>query len=167
MNKKLIGILLFVLFMTYQVMGLSIKKMPEVIEFESFNLVKVSPVFNQKDYTALMSAKSYIHERLGADDWPSDSFTAEQNLETLINDVTLFNSGKNYTFHIFNPSNKRIVGCIYITPNYGDEGQLSFSSFYWLIPALQDSELSMTVESLVSNWLIDFWEIEIVSFDLN
>ena len=99
------------LFYCFNVNGQLINNMPVKKRFDSLELVKVSPQYNESDYLALMKSKAFIHQLLNNDTWPGDHLTQEQNLATLINDLNQFDAGENFTFHIFDASDQ-IIGCI-------------------------------------------------------
>lgn len=157
---------LFVFFtcLSFNVFG---DTMPIKKEFNDFTLLKVSPIYNDLDYAALMSSKAFIHKKLGSEDWPSHDFKKQQNLTTLIEDLEQFDLGKNFTFHIFDKS-QQIIGCIYITPNRDTSNVLSFEAFYWLVPKYQKSKLSKELISSITHWIsTEFEQHTSIQFPLN
>ena len=140
--------------------------MPAVIEFEHFNLIKVNPKYNDIDFIALMKAKDSIHKLLKSTEWPSENFTKEQNLKTLIDDLKQFDLGENFTFHIFNKS-EDIIGCVYITPDFSQANQIEFHSFYWLTPIASQSNVKEILVPSISKWLLSLDNVKSINFDMN
>ena len=164
MLKQLVFIVLSLF--SLSVYGLSKHAFPAYKEFDSYYLLKVNPELNDMDYKALMSARFYIYKQLGNEQWPSSDFTEQQNLITLENDLKQFNSGENFTFHIFERETEQVIGCIYLTPVYEGKQLMSFNSFYWLVPKLQQKAVFKQLEQDVKGWLAKT-HAKTVSFEMN
>jgi hypothetical protein len=137
---------------------------PIKILLPKYSFLKVNPDYSKLDYEALMSAKEFIREELNTD-WPSDDFSLKENTESLIGDLNSFNKRTNFTFHIFNSDQSKMIGCFYISN--GSEAKYDASVFIWVRKEYLSTPLFIEIKSDIKNWISKDWPLKSVDYSLN
>ena len=134
------------------------KKMSEYV------FLKVDPKYSELDFNALMSSRFFIREQLKTD-WPSDTFTLEENTETLVSDLKSFELKSNFTFHIFNKSRTQIIGCFYISST--TDSNYDAAVFVWVKEEYLSSDIFRNIKLHIQSWILNAWPFEKVDYSLN
>jgi hypothetical protein len=117
-----------------------------------FRLEPLGPEHNEPDYAAWTSSSEHIHATPGFEDskWPHP-MTLEENLDDLERHARDFANREGFTYTIRDGA--EIIGCLYIYPSRGDDGDAAVSS--WVTE--DRSEMDAVVWREVSTWLADRW----------
>ncbi len=134
---------------------------PENVELPNIQLVKVNPAFAEEDYRALMATRQQIRRDLGTD-WPADNLTLAENKASLINDFSNFNQRTNFTYHLFDPKNSRLIGCLYISKS--GESKYQAAVYYWLVPDVEKSDIHLAIKAEVKKWIETRWSFQAVDY---
>ena len=139
-------------------------EVPVKIVLPKYSFLKVNPDYSKLDYEALMSAKEFIRKELSSE-WPSDNFTLKENTASLVGDLDTFNKRANFTFHIFNSDQSKLIGCFYISN--GSEEEYDASVFIWVSKEYLFTPLFIEIKGDMKNWFTEYWPLKNVDYSLN
>jgi hypothetical protein len=162
--------LCFILSLSLNLMADDVSLVPDYYDvpvkmlLPKYSFLKVNPEYSKLDYEALMSAKEFIREKLNSD-WPSDNFTLKENTESLVGDLSTFNEKTNFTYHIFNSDQSKMIGCFYISN--GSEEKYDASVFIWVRKEYLSTPIFIEIKSDIKNWISKDWPLKNVDYSLN
>lgn len=139
-------------------------KVPEQAKLPTIHLEKVDPAYAEQDYQALMAARQQIRQHLGTE-WPAENLTVAENKASLINDLHAFNQKTNFTYHIFEPQLRRLIGCLYISKS-GDP-RYQAVVYYWLVPEVFESSIHAAIRNDLTQWMAASWPFTAIDYRLN
>lgn len=115
----------------------------------------------EKDYEAVMESIDVIHSSLLDDNWPTESFTLDQNRRDLGAKERKFERRQSFTYTVVSPDESRVLGCVYI--NKGINGP-DAAVFMWVRPSANATGLDSRLEAAVRDWMKTDWPFEWVVF---
>ncbi len=141
-------------------------KPPVSFTLNAYSFRKISPDWADKDYQALMAARQVIRQKLGTD-WPSDTFTAQENRATIIDDAAAFDARTRLTYSVFDAEN-RVVGSLYISPVTNEKDEVTgVSVFFWLRPDITTEKEYWQLLAVIQQHLSEAWPFSEVDYSLN
>jgi RimJ/RimL family protein N-acetyltransferase len=128
---------------------------------DHFLLEPLGPEHNEDDYDAWSSSIEHIRATPGYADgrWPRP-MTLEENRADLERHARDFATRSGFTYTVLDPSDRRVIGCVYIYPDTkGDDDAIVLS---WVRATHADSDAAL--RELVSRWLDEAWPFERISY---
>ena len=132
----------------------------ELVEDE-FLLEPLGPEHNEDDHEAWSSSIEHIRATPGFPDgrWPRE-MSLEENRADLERHARDFAARTGFTYTVLDPSDRGVIGCVYIYPDRDGEADAVVSSWVRASRARSDAQL----RELVSSWLAETWPFEQVSY---
>jgi len=134
---------------------------PTGFQTESFRVRPITVADAEEDYEAVMESIDIIHAALLTDQWPTSSFTLEQNKHDLANKERYFQQRTRFTYTVVSLDESRVLGCVYI---YKGEGGPDAAVFMWVRQSAIDTGLDSELESAVRDWIQREWPFERVVY---
>ena len=134
---------------------------PTSLVSELFRLEPLGPQHNEDDYEAWSSSIEHIRATPGYPDgrWPRP-MTLEENRADLERHARDFANRAGFTYTVLDPSDRDVIGCVYIYPDKTGESDAEVMSWVRASRASSDAAL----RALVSGWLEAAWPFERVSY---
>jgi hypothetical protein len=124
-------------------------------------LEPLGPEHNEDDYEAWSSSIEHIKATPGFQDgrWPHE-MTLDENRADLEGHARDFAARSGFTYTVLDPSDRGVIGCVYIYPGRDGVHDASVKSWVRASHAGRDAAL----RELVSRWLAEAWPFEQVSY---
>jgi hypothetical protein len=134
---------------------------PRGLETSQFVLEPLGPEHNELDYAAWTSSTDHIKATPGYDgsSWPRE-MTAEENRADLRRHADDFRARKGFTYTVLDPSNRDVIGCVYIYPPR--DGDYDASVHSWVRESR--AHLDEPLWRAVSGWLESDWPFAAVRY---
>jgi RimJ/RimL family protein N-acetyltransferase len=134
---------------------------PRELVADGFVLEPLGPEHNEADHEAWSSSIEHIRATPGFTDgrWPRP-MTSEENRADLERHARDFAARRGFTYTVLDPSDRRVIGCVYIYPDKRGEHDAVVTSWVRATHAGSDPAL----RELVSRWLSEAWPFERVSY---
>ena len=134
---------------------------PLGLSADQFLLEPLGPQHNEADHAAWSSSIEHIHATPGFLDtrWPHP-MTLDENRADLERHARDFAARAGFTYTVLDPSDRDVIGCLYIYPDKTGETDAAVTS--WVRATHADSDAAL--RELVSSWLADAWPFERVSY---
>ena len=128
---------------------------------EQFLLEPLGPEHNEDDHEAWSSSIEHIHATPGFTDtrWPHP-MTLEENRADLERHARDFAARSGFTYTVLDPSDRGVIGCVYIYPDKKGDNEAVVSS--WVRATRADCDAPL--RELVSRWLSEAWPFARVSY---
>jgi RimJ/RimL family protein N-acetyltransferase len=128
---------------------------------DHFLLEPLGPEHNEDDHEAWSSSIEHIRATPGYPDgrWPRP-MSLEENRADLERHARDFTGRSGFTYTVLDPSDRRVIGCVYIYPDKEDVDGAVISSWVRATHAERDAAL----RELVSRWLAEAWPFERISY---
>ena len=126
-----------------------------------FLLEPLGPQHNEADHAAWSSSIEHIRATPGYPDgrWPRE-MSLEENRADLERHARDFANRTGFTYTVLDPSDRDVIGCVYIYPDKTGESDAEVMSWVRASRASSDAAL----RALVSGWLEAAWPFERVSY---
>jgi RimJ/RimL family protein N-acetyltransferase len=130
---------------------------PLQLETPQFVLEPLGPEHNEQDYQAWTSSMAHIAATPGWGDsrWPRE-MTADENRADLQRHADDFRERKGFTYTVLEPTQREVVGCVYIYPLADSDHDARALS--WV--RASRAELDVPLWRAVSDWLASDWPFE-------
>jgi RimJ/RimL family protein N-acetyltransferase len=134
---------------------------PLSIATDHFLLEPLGPEHNEADHEAWSSSLEHIRATPGFPDgrWPR-LMTLEENRADLERHARDFASRSGFTYTVLEPSDRGVIGCVYIYPGPDEACDAVVTSWVRATRASLDAAL----RDLVSHWLAEAWPFERISY---
>ena len=134
---------------------------PAGLAADLFVLEPLGPEHTEPDYDAWTSSMEHIRSTPGftGGDWPRE-MTLEENRADLERHARDFANRTGFTYTVLDPSDRDVIGCVYIYPDKTGESDAEVMSWVRASRASSDAAL----RALVSGWLEAAWPFERVSY---
>ena len=134
---------------------------PRELASDRFLLEPLGPEHNEDDHEAWSSSMEHIRATPGFRDsrWPRP-MTREENRADLERHARDFAARSGFTYTVLDPSDRGVIGCVYIYPDKRGDDDAVVSS--WVRATRADSDAAL--RELVSRWLAEAWPFERVSY---
>lgn len=132
---------------------------PTSLTTDRFLLEPLGPQHNEADHAAWMSSIDHIRSTTGFTDrgWPPPGgMTLEENLEDLRGHADDFVRRAGFTFTVLDPSDRDVIGCVYVYPSASDDWDVTVRS--WV--RADRSDLDVPLADAVADWLATDWPWE-------
>jgi hypothetical protein len=128
---------------------------------DDFLLEPLGPQHNEADHAAWSSSIEHIRATPGYPDgrWPRE-MSLEENRADLERHARDFANRIGFTYTVLDPSDRDVIGCVYIYPDKTGESDAEVMSWVRASRASSDAAL----RALVSGWLEAAWPFERVSY---
>jgi hypothetical protein len=126
-----------------------------------FLLEPLGPQHNEADHAAWSSSIEHIRATPGYPDgrWPRE-MTLEENRADLERHARDFANRSGFTYTVLDPSDRDVIGCVYIYPDTSGETDAEVMS--WVRASRAGSDAAL--RRVVSSWLEAAWPFERVSY---
>ncbi|WP_144208941.1 SMI1/KNR4 family protein [Shewanella donghaensis] len=127
---------------------------PLTLNTEHFSLCELAPNVTQQDFDAVMSSLKRLKCFFGPSSiWPEDTMTLEENTASLAIHQQEFNAREAFAYSVFNKSNTRCLGSVYIDPSRSQNYDCEV--YFWI---REDSvDLEDELYNTVKKWLKNIW----------
>jgi RimJ/RimL family protein N-acetyltransferase len=127
---------------------------PVTLAADDFLLEPLGPEHNEADYEAWSSSIDHIRSTPGFTEgrWPHP-MTLEENRADLERHARDFAARSGFTYTVLDPSDRDVIGCIYIYPDKQGDDDAVVNSWVRATHAGRDAAL----RELVSGWLAEAW----------
>jgi len=117
-------------------------------------LEPLGPEHNEPDYNAWTSSIEHIKSTPGFGDgsWPHE-MTLDENRADLQRHADDFRERRGFTYTVLEPSSRDVIGCVYIYPARGEDGDVRVLS--WV--RVSHAHLDVPLWRAVSDWLASDW----------
>ncbi len=134
---------------------------PPGLVSDHFRLEPLGPEHNEDDHDAWSSSMEHIRATPGFPDgrWPR-TMTLDENRADLERHARDFTARSGFTYTVLDPSDRGVIGCVYIYPDKDGVHDAVVSS--WVRATRADSDGAL--RELVSRWLAAAWPFERVSY---
>jgi hypothetical protein len=128
---------------------------------DQFLLEPLGPEHNEDDHEAWSSSIEHIHATPGFRDtrWPHE-MSLDENRADLERHARDFAARSGFTYTVLNPSDRGVIGCVYIYPDKNGADEVVVTS--WVRATHADSDVAL--RELVSGWLAEAWPFERISY---
>jgi hypothetical protein len=128
---------------------------------DDFLLEPLGPEHNEADHEAWSSSIEHIRATPGFPDgrWPRP-MSLEENRADLERHARDFAARSGFTYTVLDPSDRDVIGCVYIYPDKKGPADAVVSSWVRATHAASDAAL----RKLVSGWLAEAWPFERVAY---
>lgn len=143
---------------------------PATLSTDEFSIFPTSLEYYMSDYEAVMKSRDYLRI-WSVSDWPSDTFTAEENREDLKLHIDDNQTHSAYGYMIYDREHSKCFGSLYVNPistileNYlipSDIEPVLRSSDaridYWVRSDEREADAQIT--QMIRNWLTNNWKIK-------
>ena len=136
-------------------------KVPLGLATSDFVLEPLGPEHNERDYEAWTSSMEHIAETPGFPwgSWPRE-MPPDKNREDLERHADDFRNRKGFTYTVLNPSDRDVIGCVYIYPLRDSDDTATVQSWVRKSHARLDTPLWRAV----SEWLESGWPFTAVQY---
>jgi hypothetical protein len=130
---------------------------------DQFVLEPLGPEHNEEDHEAWSSSIEHIRATPGFGDrrWPHE-MTLDENRADLERHARDFAARSGFTYTVLDPSDRGVIGCVYIYPDEDGEGDGDALVTSWVRATRADSDAAL--RDVVSRWLVEAWPFERVSY---
>ncbi|MDA0180108.1 hypothetical protein OJ997_07355 [Solirubrobacter phytolaccae] len=134
---------------------------PAGLEADGFLLEPLGTEHNVDDHEAWSSSIEHIRATPGFPDgnWPR-TMTLDENRADLERHARDFAERDGFTYTVLDPSDRRVIGCVYIYPDMSGRHDAEVASWVRVTHAERDAPL----RTLVSRWLDEAWPFERVAY---
>jgi RimJ/RimL family protein N-acetyltransferase len=134
---------------------------PPRLVTDHFLLEPLGPAHNEDDHEAWSASIEHIRATPGFTDgsWPH-AMTLDENRADLERHARDFATRSGFTYTVLDPSDRRVIGCVYIYPDKDGEGDAVVRS--WVRASRAGSDAAL--RELVSRWLVEAWPFERISY---
>src|SRR4051794_26181916 len=134
---------------------------PPSLVSDRFVLELLGPQHNEDDHEAWSSSIEHIRATPGFRDgrWPRP-MTLEENRADLERHARDFAAHTGFTYTVLDPSDRGVIGCIYIYPDKKGADDAVVTSWVRATRAGCDAAL----REVVSRWLVEAWPFERISY---
>jgi RimJ/RimL family protein N-acetyltransferase len=134
---------------------------PLRLEADGFVLEPLGPEHNESDHDAWSSSIEHIRATPGYPDgrWPRP-MSLEENRADLERHARDFAARTGFTYTVLDPSDGRVIGCVYIYPD--TEGDADALVLSWV--RATHAERDGALREVVSAWLAEAWPFEHVAY---
>ena len=134
---------------------------PARLVADRFLLEPLGPEHNEDDHEAWSSSIEHIRATPGFADsrWPR-AMTLEENRADLERHARDFAARSGFTYTVLDPSDRGVIGCVYIYPDKGGVDDAAVTS--WVRATRADCDAAL--RELVSRWLVEAWPFERISY---
>jgi hypothetical protein len=144
---------------------------PRELVTGDFLLEPLGPQHNAGDYEAWMSSIDHIRatpgfQQIGATPgfgdgtWPDPGMTLEENLADLRRHAEDFTQRAGFTYTVLARATGRIIGCVYIYPWSGADGEADVHS--WV--RADQADLDVALHDAVAIWLNNVWPFTVIRY---
>ena len=152
------------------------KRIPAELRTEEFLVrpLRVSDV--DADYQAVVESRDMLRV-WDQTEWPSDTFTLEDNLASLERHEANHEAGSEFTFSIMDPQERRCLGCIYLLPlrpvlealgvskpSLEGVGQHAAYVSFWVRASELESGLDRRILDALLAWFRKDWALDPIAF---
>ncbi len=137
-------------------------EVPGSLVCDEFRLEPLGPEHNTADHEAWTSSIEHISATRGfpLGPWPVPGMTPEENLSDLRRHAEDFRRRTGFTYTVLETGPGRVVGCVYIYPVRGADGEAQVAS--WV--RSDRAELDVVLHDTVASWLRDAWPFTAVRY---
>ena len=134
---------------------------PRSLAADQSLLEPLGPEHNEPDYAAWSSSIEHIRATPGYPDgrWPRP-MTLEENRADLERHARDFAARSGFTYTVLDPSDRRVIGCVYIYPDTEGGDDAVVLSWVRATHAARDAAL----RQVVSRWLDEAWPFERIAY---
>ena len=132
-------------------------ELPSGFETAEFRVRPITVADAEKDYEAVMESIEIIHSSFLDDNWPTESFTLEENRRDLAAKERKFERRHSFTYTVVSPDESRVLGCVYINKGIGGPDA---AVFMWVRRSAHDAGLDSLLEAAVRDWMERDWPFE-------
>jgi RimJ/RimL family protein N-acetyltransferase len=134
---------------------------PLGLRADRFLLEPLGPEHNEADHAAWSSSIEHIRATPGFADsrWPHE-MTLDENRADLERHARDFATRSGFTYTVLDPSDRDVIGCVYIYPDRHGEADAAVTSWVRATHAGSDAAL----REVVSRWLDEAWPFARVSY---
>jgi hypothetical protein len=134
---------------------------PRRLETPQFALEPLGPEHNERDYDAWTSSVGHIAATPGWGDsrWPRE-MTLDENLADLQRHAADFRNRTGFTYTVFDPETRDVIGCVYIYPPLESDADARVRS--WV--RASHAALDVPLWRAVSVWLTSDWPFGSVEY---
>ena len=134
---------------------------PRSLAADQFLLEPLGPEHNEDDHEAWSSSIEHIHATPGFRDtrWPHE-MSLDENRADLERHARDFANRTGFTYTVLDPSDRDVIGCVYIYPDKKGDGDVVVMSWVRATHAGLDGAL----RKLVSRCLVEAWPFERISY---
>jgi hypothetical protein len=136
---------------------------PQGLAGPGFRLVPLGPEHNESDHAAWTSSIEHVRATPGFQgrDWPPiEGMSLAENRDDLERHARDFTDRRGFTYTVLAPDADEVIGCVYIYPLLGADGQADVRS--WVRADV--AELDAPLHTAVSRWLAEAWPFERVEY---
>ena len=129
---------------------------PTSLVTEDFVLEPLGPQHNDADLAAWTSSIEHIRATPGFPDgsWPPpEGMTSERNLADLERHAADFAARTGFTFTVLDPTNRDVIGCVYLYPSASPEHDVDVQS--WV--RADRAELDQPLADALVTWIAAAW----------
>lgn len=136
-------------------------KVPLGLATSDFVLEPLGPEHNEQDYDAWTSSMEHIAETPGFPwgSWPRE-MPPDENREDLERHADDFRNRKGFTYTVLDPSDRDVIGCVYIYPLRDSDDTAIVQS--WVRKS--HARLDIPLWRAVSEWLEADWPFTAVQY---
>jgi RimJ/RimL family protein N-acetyltransferase len=134
---------------------------PRRLVTDRFALEPLGPEHNEDDHEAWSSSIEHIRATPGFPDgrWPR-VMTLDENRADLERHAHDFATRSGFTYTVLDPSDRGVIGCVYIYPDTEGVNDAVVSS--WVRATRADSDAAL--REVVTGWLGEAWPFERISY---
>jgi hypothetical protein len=136
---------------------------PRGLSGPGFRLVPLGPEHNESDHAAWTSSIDHVRATPGfqGSDWPpAEGMSLAENRDDLERHARDFADRRGFTYTVLAPDADEVIGCLYIYPLRGADGEADVRS--WVRADV--AELDAPLHTAVSRWLAEAWPFERVQY---
>jgi hypothetical protein len=134
---------------------------PTTLDTEHFHLRMLEDSIAALDFEAVMSSQKRLQGIFGlGSQWPKVNMSLEENVESLKIHKQEFESRKAFAYSVFNNSNTKCLGSVYIDPSQSQDYDCDV--YLWI----RDDSLALdkTLYGAVLDWLSNDWPFSNIAF---
>lgn len=134
---------------------------PEVLAHRQFILKPLKEIHTELDYKAVMSSVDHLTGVLGNKNWPGD-LTIEEDRNALKSHEWEFKHRTGFAYTVLIPSEKEIIGCVYINPSRLDDYDSEIG--LWVTEKEFNKGTDEVLFNAVDTWLKNNWPFKKVIY---
>lgn len=126
--------------------------------------IRVSDV--DLDYPAVMGSRERLWAKYGeAWGWPPAHMTYEADREDLAHHVAEIEANETFLYAVFDESETKLLGCVYIDPPEADAppGSDAMSS-WWVVDDVVGTPMERELDDAIPRWLAEAWGFRSVHY---
>lgn len=153
---------------------------PEGIRTATYTVRPITTADNELDYAAVMESREYLRA-WEQSTWPEDDFTAEANLEDMVEMVKRHDDRYAFGYTVMNPDETECLGCVYIFPPeakmYNDATVTALGSddwsdvdatvHFWVRKSRLEEGFDRTLLEALRVWIATDWPFDHAVFGTN